>query len=388
MTHKEITVLATPHFGGALLIRCSVQTAEKCCQRTDQYVTTLKRPKAGNRDGLKTLRRTTLVAQSHFSSLILILLDCTTQMRATRSIAVAILVSVIFIAWASAEVRGDRVGYSFEGAFIQPIWNGTGQPPTEYNVFGVSFPFEAPFTGAFSYDTTADNTEPFAGTKDFKQRIQGGFTFNVFSSIGGPEVLQLVANTYVIRVTNDYLPSGAPDASDLLSVEFNTLADTSLPSIIKNGSPYTKKPILITAPLSWNWPTFNDPDEPKLRSDLPHNDFFPFQGSMVAQGTATFAIRSFLRISPSAGDYNIDGMVDGIDYPAWRKAFGQTSPDFSYADGNHDGIVDAADYVIWRRATGTSASAGSMLVPEPSAIVLAEVSLLILAGYRRRFLCR
>ncbi len=160
------------------------------------------------------------------------------------------------------------------------------------------------------------------------------------------------------------------------------MADPTLPRILKNGSPYTS-PVLFTAPLSWDWPIFNDPDEPKLRSELPHHDFFPFQGSMVAQGVATFVINSFSRISPSDGDYNIDGKVDENDYPSWRNAFGQTSPDYSYADGNHDGIVDAADYVMWR--SGLSASGiESSLVPEPSAIVLTAVSLPILAGYKRR----
>jgi|tagenome__1003787_1003787.scaffolds.fasta_scaffold20965867_2 hypothetical protein len=283
---------------------------------------------------------------------------------------------------------GERVGYSFEGAFIQPVSNGTGTPATEYNVFGVPFPFDAPLAGTFSYDTTSAGVVPFAGAKDFKQFIQGGFTLNVFRSVGGPRVLQLVANVFPIRVVNDYTPSGAPVASDLLSVEFNTLSDPTLPRIIKNGSTYTKATI-ITAPLSWDWSTFNDPDEPKLRSELPHDDFFPFQGSIAAQGAATFVIRSFSRIVPSDGDYNIDGAVDSNDYPSWCKAFGQTSPDFSYADGNHDGIVDAADYVVWRSRNGRGIiGSGSSLVPEPSTIFFTSASLLLLAGYRRRrFLC-
>lgn len=305
-------------------------------------------------------------------------------MRAIGSIAVAGILALSFNAWTSIQCRGERVGYSFEGAFIQPVWSGTGTPPTEYNIFGVAFPFEAPLAGTFSYDTTATGVVPFAGAKDFKQFIQGGFTFNVFSSIGGPRVLQLVANVYPIRVVNDYTPSGATVASDLLSVEFNTLSDPTLPRIIKNGSTYTKATI-ITAPLSWDWFTFNDLDEPKLRSELPHDNFFPFQGSIAAQGAATFVITSFSRISPCDGDYNIDGAVDGNDYLSWRKAFGQTSPDFSYADGNHDGIVDAADYIIWRSSRNFAVTGiGSSLVPEPPAMFLTSASLLLLAGYKRR----
>jgi hypothetical protein len=309
-------------------------------------------------------------------------------MRAPRPISLAAILVFSFAAWTSIDCRGERVGYSFEGTFLQPVWNGTGTPPTAINVFGVTFPFQAPLAGTFTYDTMGIGVVPFAGAKDFKQFVEGGFTFNVFTSEGGPRVLQLVANAYPIRVVNDYTPSGSPAASDLLSVEFNTLADPTLPRIIKNGSTYTKT-TLMTVPLSWDWSTFNDPDEPKLRNELPHSGFFPFQGSIAAQGTATFVINSFSRISPSDGDYNIDGGVDGNDYPAWRKAFGQTSPDYSYADGNHDDVVDAADYVVWRSRKELSiTSSGSSLVPEPSPIILTLASLLILAGYKRtRFIC-
>ena len=111
---------------------------------------------------------------------------------------------------------------------------------------------------------------------------------------------------------------------------------------------------------------------------------------MSAQGSATFAIQSFKRIAPSPGDYNIDDKIDGSDYIEWRKAYGQTSREFSYADGNRDGVVDGGDYIVWQRAMGlTTAGDGSTFVPEPSAFGLTSVSLPILAGYRRRrIICR
>jgi hypothetical protein len=307
----------------------------------------------------------------------------------TQSTAIAGVIALFLNAWISIDCRCERVGYSFEGAFIQSALNDTSIPHTDYNVFGVPFPFEAPLTGTFSYDTTSIGLVPFAGARDFKQFIQAGFTFNVFSSASGTPVLQLVANEYPVRVVNDYTPSGAPVASDLLSVEFNTLSDASLPRISKNGSSYTKATIM-TVPLSWDWSTFNDPDEPKLQSELPHDGFFPFQGSIAAQGAATFVIRSFSRIVPWDGDYNIDGTVDGNDYPEWRKAFAQTSAPYSYADGNHDGIVDAADYIVWRSRKDRNVTGnGSSQLPEPTVISLTSASLLLLAGYkRRRFLCR
>lgn len=63
---------------------------------------------------------------------------------------------------------------------------------------------------------------------------------------------------------------------------------------------------------------------------------------------------------PSA-DYNADGMVNELDYSAWRIAFGKTS--FPFADGNHNGTVDAGDYVLWRKTKMVGAE--MVAVPEP-----------------------
>ena len=60
------------------------------------------------------------------------------------------------------------------------------------------------------------------------------------------------------------------------------------------------KTIAIVAPLSWDWTMFNDPDEPKLRAELPAYSGFPYTGSILAAGTASFEIHSLSRLSPSA----------------------------------------------------------------------------------------
>jgi hypothetical protein len=305
-----------------------------------------------------------------------------------RMVAVAVAVFASCCLWTSGKVRGERVGYSFEGNFVQPIFPSGGTVPTDYNVFGFHFPFTAPFSGTFSYDTSSPGVIPYPlepNIKDFKQSIQGGFTFNVLNSDAVTPVFRLTANAYDIRVSNDHTPEGSPVASDLVSVEFNTLEDPTLPSIIRDASVYTKRPVLITVPLCWDWSMFNDPDEPKLRADLPEEGTFPFQGTMVATGGASFVINMFSRLSPSAADYNIDGKVAQNDYPAWRSAFGQTSLDYKFADGNHNGVVDAADYVIWRHASEMVASgAGLSLVPEPSTALLTAIFLAILVGLKRR----
>ncbi len=296
---------------------------------------------------------------------------------------------VLFVG-GTQDVLGERVGYSFSGNFIEPVWAGNGVPPTQNSVFGAAFPLTAPFTGSLSFDTTVTETVPFAGSKDYKQSIQGGFKFNVFDSVNGPIALQLTANAYTMRVTNDFTPAGAPVASDLLSVEFNTQLDPSLPSILKNGAAYTRKPVLITAPISWDWEKFDEPNDPQLHASLDMNDFFPYQGAMFAQGTATFVITSFARIIPAAGDYNIDGIIDAADYVEWRKAYGGTTPNYLHADGNRDGIINGADFVVWRHALARqNHGAGTAPVPEPSISLLTAIGLLTLIdSHRRRPLCR
>jgi hypothetical protein len=226
---------------------------------------------------------------------------------------------------------------------------------------------------------------PFPGSKDFKQTIHGGFTFNVFDSPGGQRVLKVVANTYTMRATNDFTPYGAPVASDLLSVEFNTLLDRKLQPLLVNDATYpnSMRPT-ISLPVSWDWTTFTDPDEPKLHGDLPLT-IFPFQGTIQAQGVASFAIQSISRLPDLPGDYNLDAQFDNDDHFEWRKAFGTTFP---YADGNRDGIVDAGDYVEWRAALSRAASSANLTaVPEPAICPFIFALVFFFAFQRRRLSC-
>ncbi len=77
------------------------------------------------------------------------------------------------------------------------------------------------------------------------------------------------------------------------------------------------------------------------------------------------------------GDFNNDGIVDASDYTVWRDALGSTEN--LLADGNGNGVVDQADYVVWASAFGATASSNSSGVstPEPSAIVMLSIFLLL-----------
>lgn len=70
-----------------------------------------------------------------------------------------------------------------------------------------------------------------------------------------------------------------------------------------------------------------------------------------------------LTISYVPGDANLDGVVDGSDYVAWTRNYGNPAR-HGAADGdfNYDGLTDAADYLIWADGYGQSAATA---VPEP-----------------------
>lgn len=75
--------------------------------------------------------------------------------------------------------------------------------------------------------------------------------------------------------------------------------------------------------------------------------------------------------SASAGDYNLDGLVDSDDYHAWRAAFGYIG--HHVADGNGDGFVDAADYTIWRDQLASAGAAARASAIEQSQLESIEV---------------
>ena len=293
-----------------------------------------------------------------------------------RSVAVAFFVAAALNASMPVEGRAERVGYAFQGALTPSNFSANTHT---YKLFGVTVPDTSPIAGTFSYDTTAVGVTPFAGAKSFKQTIQCGFNWNILNAADQSPVLRLSASEYSVTVANDFLPSGFPAAIDYFSVDFNSLSVPAPQQLLVNGLPYTKPTAVVSAPLSWDWPRFDD-DE--LRAVLPQESFFSYTGITRSSLPVTFGITTFSQIVPSAGDYNLDGRVDPSDYVEWRRAFGGSSTNFAHADGNADGNVDAADYVAWRSANGSSLAAGVM-APEPRECALIAVAALILASFKR-----
>jgi hypothetical protein len=105
---------------------------------------------------------------------------------------------------------------------------------------------------------------------------------------------------------------------------------------------------------------FNEVELPVLRGGLEWDTSLLYATGVVSVGGLT-------------GDYNFDGRVDAADYTVWRDSLG--SP-LAQADGNRNGIVDEADYAVWRDNFGGSnggGNAGSIVVPEPSTLMLIAV---------------
>ena len=76
------------------------------------------------------------------------------------------------------------------------------------------------------------------------------------------------------------------------------------------------------------------------------------------------------------GDANLDGVVDGTDFIAWNTHKFTQEAAWCAGDFNADGFVDGADFIVWNEHKFTS-SDGVNLVPEPGAIVLSAIALLL-----------
>lgn len=80
-----------------------------------------------------------------------------------------------------------------------------------------------------------------------------------------------------------------------------------------------------------------------------------------------------------SGDFNSDGVVNGLDLAIWKNGFGATGTAATKAAGNADGDgdVDGRDFLIWQRGGSPSASAAMTGVPEPAGLSMGSVAALL-----------
>jgi hypothetical protein len=137
-----------------------------------------------------------------------------------------------------------------------------------------------------------------------------------------------------------------------------------------------------------------------------------FSSSFIAASVGTFSANYTLNLSDEnlagatnktllltltgkirlAGDFNLDGIVDGGDYLVWRRTVGQSGlAVFSGADGDGDTAIGSGDYDVWRAHFGQTASGSaagfalsSATAPEPGSFLLAAMAAMWLVN-RRRF---
>lgn len=90
---------------------------------------------------------------------------------------------------------------------------------------------------------------------------------------------------------------------------------------------------------------------------------------------------------PAIGDFNADGLVDGVDFLIWQQGYGSADPLPAHGDANGDGVVDAEDLEVWSTHFGdVNGALSGLSVPEPRASFLdaAPISLLVAFAWKRR----
>lgn len=81
-----------------------------------------------------------------------------------------------------------------------------------------------------------------------------------------------------------------------------------------------------------------------------------------------------------AGDYDLDGRVDGRDFLVWQRTMGATVTPGVGADGNNSGKIDAGDLTVWRNNFGAAAAASTYAIPEPCTATLVSFAMALITA--------
>ncbi|MBA3481070.1 MAG: hypothetical protein H0T51_04555 [Pirellulales bacterium] len=102
-------------------------------------------------------------------------------------------------------------------------------------------------------------------------------------------------------------------------------------------------------------------------------------------GTGNDVVLNLTAGAVNDADFDNDGDVDGSDFLTWQRGLGiNAGATPSQGDANADGAVNGADLGIWKGQFGPAAETAVAAVPEPGAMALGMTAFCIVAAVVRR----
>jgi predicted outer membrane repeat protein len=168
------------------------------------------------------------------------------------------------------------------------------------------------------------------------------------------------------RIAMDEAPVGMPDAlGNLIGGPIHGVIDAKLGPLANNGGPTFTHALLPGSPAI----NAGEPNAVAGMNGVPLHDQRGAPIARIIGGRIDMgAVESQPIPAVLFGDYNVDGLVDIVDYVIWRATLGDTLTAGSGADGSGNGLVDQADYQVWRRNFGSTLSTASTAIASGASI--------------------
>ncbi len=283
-----------------------------------------------------------------------------------------------------------------------PVNDPNAKPPMAGDIRIGSFDFtnSVLFAGAVGYAPPPNGGtgegDVFFNSTNFFQLATGteGDTFDLFPPGGGP-FMNDVGGLFLHELGHalgldhpDNLPPGEcsamsidpncfdilnhePDRDDIMGIR--TLYSFN-PDLSGDGQLSTDDIDLLTASIAANnYDPFFDLDADGLVSLSDRDAWLATAGAAMLPSGNAFLL----------GDANLDGVVDGVDFIAWNSNKFSLNDSWSAGDFDADGVVDGSDFIAWN-ANKFRAASTSLVVPEPTSVVVLIVSMGILHCPRNR----